>query len=97
MGYIYLMKPVGHNVYKIGETINIEKRMDRMQKKKDYKLELVAHIEITREIQWQVEHHLHEHYSRYRLASEWFALPEYAVDHFVEFTRYIERGIMDTL
>ncbi len=35
MGFIYLMKPVGHNVYKIGETINIEKRMARMQKKKE--------------------------------------------------------------
>ena len=97
MGYVYLMKPVGHNVYKIGETINIPKRMARMQKKKDYELELVAAVEITREIQWQVEHRLHEHYSRYRLASEWFVLPEDAVANFVELTRYIERGIIKTL
>ena len=94
MGYIYLMKPVGHNVYKIGETINIEKRMARMQKKKDYELECIAFIEITRDIQWQVEHRLHEHYKRYRLASEWFALPEDAVENFIEIAHFVEKGIV---
>ena len=94
MGYIYLMKPVGHNVYKIGETIDIEKRMARMQKKKDYELECLYSIEVTRDIQWQVERKLHNLYSRYRLASEWFALPQDVVDNFIEIVQYAERSTL---
>jgi len=84
-GYVYLCKPEGKNVYKIGETISLERRFAEKQKQIDYKLILVHYIEIERELLFYVEHRLHETFKRYRLAGEWFALPDSIEDEFIDY------------
>ena len=79
MSYLYLMKVSGTSgVYKIGATVNIEKRMARMEKQKDWKLECIRYVEIDGDFNkcLTIEQNLHRKYSNYRLASEWFALPD---------------------
>jgi hypothetical protein len=40
-GFVYVVKPVHANVYKIGETDNLERRLDQLKKKFDFDLEYV--------------------------------------------------------
>lgn len=81
-GFVYLVRPSGRNVYKIGETVNIENRMARKEKEVDYKLEVVCFVKVNH--RWKTEHALHLLYERLRLAGEWFVLPESVVDNFEE-------------
>lgn len=92
--YVYLVSPKGKNVYKIGETIDIQVRFAQKEKQKDYKLELVSFVEVERGLQWEIEHRLHDIYSRYRLAGEWFALEQDAVDGFATLAASIEKEII---
>ncbi len=82
--FVYLMKPVGHNVYKIGETINIEKRIERRQKKYAYKLTCVSYIETTKGLHWTIESKLHRMFEKYRIGNDWFVLPDPIVEQFVQ-------------
>lgn len=79
-GYVYLVHPIGHNVYKIGCTTDLARRMKKMQSGHDYKLEYIAAIYyenyIYAEFKW------HRKYERYHLSSEWYALPDSEVEHF---------------
>ena len=86
-GWVYLCKPEGKNVYKIGETINLQRRFAEKQKKIDYKLILVACIEVERELLYSVEYRLHETFKRYRLAGEWFALPDSIQIEFLDYAK----------
>ncbi len=78
-GFVYWMTIAGHNVYKIGATINLEKRIARKQKKHDYKLEYVDHIEVDIDVMYRTEDKLHKWFERYRVGNDWFALSDYVV------------------
>ena len=82
-GFIYLMKPKGHNVYKIGESIDPPRRLEVQSKKRDYELEIVQQIQVKD--CFGIEQALHEQFSRYRLAGEWFVLPEATLLCFCDF------------
>ncbi len=81
-GYVYLMKPVGHNVYKIGETINPHKRLEVYQKKFDCKLQYVDYAQVGEDNKWIIERKLHLKFWRYHLGGDWFVLPDDAVSNF---------------
>lgn len=80
-GYVYLVRPIGHNVYKIGCTVDPDERLRRMQRKhRGFQLEYAALVH-----HWNYfafEDFLHRKFSRYRLIGEWFVLPDEAVEEF---------------
>ena len=81
VGYVYLLKPTHHNVFKIGCTTDLDRRLKTFQKTRNYKLEYVAAI-------WvddceELERYMHRKYKQYHLIGEWFVLPPSTVDQFV--------------
>ncbi len=91
MGYVYLMKPVSNNVYKIGETINIEERIIVLQRKFDFELECIDFIEVDEIWQFYVERKLHLKLWRYHLGGDWFALPDELANQFTTMANQIIR------
>lgn len=83
-GYVYLIRPVGHNVYKIGCAVDLDKRLIRYKSKYAFPIELVAAIYYSNYT--RAEHDWHMHYSQYCLANEWFVLPESEVEYFKSLT-----------
>ena len=84
-GYVYLIRPVGHNVYKIGCSVDVEKRLSRLQRRRGYRLECVVRI-------WSndyqaLEEALHRHFAARCLIGEWFVLE----DQDVAFIRGLEK------
>lgn len=74
-GYIYIIRVTDtKGVYKIGETINVARRILEFQKDHDYRLEIIHYVKVKDK--WTIEQALHEKYNRYRLAGEWFTLPD---------------------
>jgi len=92
-GYVYLVSPVGKNIYKVGETIDIQKRFARKEKEKDYKLTLIHGIEVDYKYAWDIENTIHRMYSRLRLAGDWFVLNQDLVDGFPQLVRDIENKL----
>ena len=78
-GYVYLLHPVGHNVYKIGCTVDLVNRLQRMQRGRDVPLEYVACI--PSDDYELLEQRLHRIYRRFRLDGEWFALTPEDVEY----------------
>jgi hypothetical protein len=76
-GFVYIVKPVHANVYKIGETDNLERRIGQLKKKFDFDLEYVfthQHNDC-----FGLEQRLHMNHSRYHLGGDWFALDKKAL------------------
>ncbi len=88
-GFIYLMKPKGSDrkVYKIGTSVDPENRLSVKQKEVKYEIELVASVPVLDS--FGIEQFLHDRYSKYRLAGEWFVLPYDVVDDFVNMVNTI--------
>lgn len=82
VGYVYLLKPVGHNVYKIGCTTDLERRMKTFQRERSYPLEYVASIFV--DDCEGLESGFHKKYAQYYLIGEWFVLPQTVVDDFIK-------------
>ncbi len=79
-GYVYLIQPLDVPVYKIGVSIDVEKRIARKEKEKDYKLEIICSVFVND--RYRTERILHNFFHRYRLAGEWFTLPPEVVENF---------------
>jgi len=78
-GYVYIIRPANTTgVYKIGESYDPYKRNEDQQKKHDYTIEIITTFPVKDK--WQIEQALHLRYHRYRLAGEWFALPDWALE-----------------
>jgi hypothetical protein len=79
-GYVYLIQPDKHNVYKIGCSTHAERRLKSLQSDKAYRLEIVAtnHYPAYKqaELQW------HFVFKKYHLSGDWFALPDSAIEQF---------------
>ena len=80
IGYVYLVKPVGHNVYKIGCTTNLEKRKLQQEKKLNTLLEYV-HFVKSNHYQW-AEQTAQSMFSHSRLSGEWFILTDDDIEKF---------------
>lgn len=79
-GYVYLMQPKGHNVYKVGCTVNLDNRMKVFRRKYDFEVQVVA----TRfyDDYLAAERRWHKRFDAYHIIGEWFALPESAIGYF---------------
>jgi hypothetical protein len=79
-GFVYLIQPVGHNVYKIGSSINVDQRLKQLQTRTTLTLVCVASIRYfnhsSAESMW------HSRFKQYHLSGDWFALPNSAVKYF---------------
>lgn len=78
-GFVYVVKPAGHNVYKIGCSVDVERRLARMQRKYDFSLELVAVI-YSKDYE-RLEAQMHRRFAKYHLIGEWFVLPDSAIEY----------------
>jgi hypothetical protein len=90
-GFVYLVKPFEHNVYKIGESINVAYRIAKKEKEKSYRLKCIYSIEVDRVHMWSIENRLHNMFHEYRLAGEWFVLPKEVVKQFPLIVRDVEK------
>jgi hypothetical protein len=71
-GYVYLLKMVKGEYYKIGRTAKPKKRMDRFDVKLPFEVEC-EHL-IQTDNMYQLERELHQRFASKRTNGEWFAL-----------------------
>jgi hypothetical protein len=83
-GFTYIVKPTHANVYKIGETDNLERRLAQLKKKFNFDLEYVYTVP-THDC-FGLEQHLHMRYDKYHLGGDWFALTDEALQDLIEYT-----------
>lgn len=81
-GYVYLLQPIGHNIYKIGCTTNLERRLKGYKSLYKFPVEFIAHIHY--EDYQQAEQQWHTKYDKYHLVGEWYVLPDSEVRDFKE-------------
>lgn len=72
-GYIYLVKATTDE-YKIGRTIDVEKRLNAFSVQPPFEYELIHHFPVTDMV--SVEADLHKKYATKRIIGEWFRLSE---------------------
>jgi hypothetical protein len=70
--YVYLIKPVHANVYKIGETTDLDRRLKTLRRKFAFDLEVVCSVQV--ENSFYIEHRIQMLVSKYHLGGDWFAL-----------------------
>lgn len=75
-GRVYLLQPKtgGGDVYKIGCSINVPRRVKQLERKRDYKLACITSIASNDYM--RLEGELHATYDKYCLSGEWFCLPD---------------------
>lgn len=76
-GFVYVVKLSHSNIYKIGETDNLERRIVQLKKKFDFDLEYVF-THKSRDC-FLLEQQLHIRYSKYHIGGDWFALTDEAL------------------
>jgi len=85
-GWVYLIQPVGHNVYKIGNTTNLEKRITQNIKKLKHSVKLI-HAFRSKNC-FHSEQDAHIIFSHAHLVSEWFILSDKDVAAFCAIKDY---------
>jgi predicted GIY-YIG superfamily endonuclease len=90
-GYVYLIKSVGTNHYKIGKTVNLDKRLPQLQTGSANRLE-VHHFVLVSDMR-NVEKSLHVRYvaNRLRKNGEWFDFSTYEAREVVRTMNKIEQ------
>lgn len=83
-GYVYLIRPKGHNIFKVGCSTDPQRRLITIQRKTVLELECVATL-LSDDCS-RAEYDWHRRLADYRLpgGGEWFALTPEAVDEFVQ-------------
>jgi hypothetical protein len=73
-GYVYLLHPEGHNVYKIGESNDPDRRKLSLERKLHKKLifDAIIHSDDC----WQLEQQIQARVFGSHLGGDWFALDE---------------------
>lgn len=95
-GYIYLVRAVGTNRYKIGRTKNPERRLERLKQQSPFSLKLVE-IFHTEDCVTE-EKRLHRIAAKYRSHGEWFDLPDWWLENVADWFhnpkchKYVEVG-----
>lgn len=80
MGYVYLIKDNYNNVYKIGVTKNLNKRIKSLQTGNVCELKLIYSFKT--DYPYRLETMLHNSLKQYREYNEWFNLPIEVVNDF---------------
>lgn len=94
-GYIYLIRQcISENAYdcpyKIGQSIDPEKRLEQLQRSEPYVLEIVTTFETDNV--GLAEYRLHYHFEEGRIRGEWFVLDRHALEWFAN-VRCFWRGM----
>jgi hypothetical protein len=77
MGYVYLIKDIYNNTYKIGVTKRDPmKRLQKLQTGNACKLQFSSIYEC--EFPYRLETMLHNHFAQYQELNEWYNLPDIA-------------------
>jgi len=71
-GCVYVVKPAHSNVYKIGETTDLERRLKTLRRKFAFDLEVVYSAPVSDS--YQVEQRIHMLVGKFHLGGDWFAL-----------------------
>lgn len=88
MGYVYLLKDINNNTYKIGVTRKMDgKRLMALQTGNSTKLELI--MTYKTEYPFRLESMLHRKFEQYRENNEWFRLPNDIVEGFHFYTNQL--------
>lgn len=82
-GWVYILKPVGHNVYKVGCTTDLARREKTMGKAYGFDIEYVAfnyYSDYEGAERWW-----HEHFKKRNkyLIGEWFLLTSEDIHYFI--------------
>jgi hypothetical protein len=84
-GYVYLIKPQGHNVYKVGSSVNPDRRLKDIQRKTaGLMLEVIAKKQYYNHTVAEIGWHIEFKDSRLPGGGEWFALSQHQVNLFIE-------------
>ena len=80
MGYVYLIKDLYNNTYKIGVAKDVTRRMKSLQTGNVSPLKLIW--DFKTDYPYRLEGMLHKTLQEYREHNEWFGLPEAIIDDF---------------
>lgn len=72
--YIYLLKSDENGYYKIGKSLNPDKRIRTLQTGNPEKITLISKVEVTNKFCNKIESALHSQYSYTNKNGEWFDL-----------------------
>lgn len=84
-GYVYMIRLKGHTVYKIGSTVDLEKRIQTIQRRFDIELEYVAYAYVKGYV--SCEDSWHKKFIRFRVGKEFFALTDEQVQVFIDWSK----------
>ena len=76
-GFVYLLRPAGNNVFKIGHTSNLEALRSRVIKRIKRTSNFVAYFKSKNAE--KAAKALHQKYGNFHLAEDWFILPDAGV------------------
>jgi hypothetical protein len=82
MEYVYIIKPRHSNVYKIGQTTDLERRLKTLRRKFNFELELVYSVMV--ENSYQIEQMVHAQAYKSHLGGDWFALEQETLSAIIE-------------
>jgi Meiotically up-regulated gene 113 len=83
-GYVYLIRQVGTNYYKIGITANLNKRLKQLQTGSANQLEIFHSIEVTNRKEVEKVLHLKYKQCQVRRNGEWFKFSGWQVREVVK-------------
>lgn len=78
-GFVYVVKPFAVNVYKIGCTVDVARRVKDLQRNRAYPIDVVCTIEASDCVALESEFHLC--LEAYKLAGEWFVLSAETIEY----------------
>lgn len=89
-GYVYLLRIPETGVYKIGVSIDVEKRIKQLQTGNTEEITLVN--KFYSNYPYKIESNLHRRYGVQAIKGEWFYLEQKDVDTFIQNCTTYERG-----
>jgi len=81
-GFVYLVQPKGHNVFKIGCTTDINRRIQQIQKKLGRDVHCIHYFK-SRDY-FTAEQRVHCIFETSRLSKEWFILSDEEINKFCQ-------------
>lgn len=83
MGYVYLIEDTNNNIYKIGVTKNLKKRLQNLQTGNSNQISIKYTYKT--EYPFRIEQMLHNKFNEYKELNEWYNLPKSVVSNFYEY------------
>lgn len=80
MGYVYLIEDFNNNIYKIGVTKDLKKRLRNLQTGNSNQISIKYTYET--EYPFRIEQMLHNKFKEYKELNEWYNLPKEIVNNF---------------